>query len=120
MAGVMEALDCAEESKEVSHDLLYDETHGGESDSSSSASDREEQGMSEDERHKIGALQGVKDYRKNEETLHRKHRGLMQWRAARNVAWIGRGVEHKASKLGEKITGTFKHQMKENGIAKEV
>lgn len=118
MADVMDALDCAEESKEVSHDHLYEETHGEDSDSSS-GSEHEEQGMGEDGHHTVGAVQGIQDYRRHEKTLHRKHRGLMQWNAARNVAWVGRGLEHQANKLGEKISGTFKHKARENGVAKE-
>ncbi|KAK0212683.1 hypothetical protein DFS33DRAFT_1391528 [Desarmillaria ectypa] len=112
LAEVMEVLDCAEESCDnVQRDVLY------ESDSSvlsvSSASESSD-----------GTIDGVKnqfkDYRKREGELHRKHRGLMQWKGVRNIAWLGRSVENKANKLEHKLKGKLKHQQKEMGIEKEV
>lgn len=122
MADVMEVLDCAEESKEISQDILYDRADG---DVSSSSSESEGDSSSDGEGDKLddtkkGLEHGFVEYRKKKGELHRKHRGLMQWRAARNLAWVGRGIENTAEKVEHKITGTFKYHDRESGIEKEV
>jgi hypothetical protein len=119
MADVMEVLDCAEGSKETTQELLTNDE--SDSDSDDSASSSSEEGMDD----KVddgtrGLVDGFADYKKRKGELHRKHRGLMQWRAARNVAWMGRGIENKAHQFGHKIAGTFKHQDRDTGIEKEV
>ncbi|RDB18391.1 hypothetical protein Hypma_000357 [Hypsizygus marmoreus] len=123
MADVMEVLDCAEESKEISEDLLRD--HDGTSDvssssSSASSSSGEDEGEAKLDEAKKGVMDGFTKYRKKEGQLHRKHRGLMQWRPARNLAWVGRGIENTAGKVGQKITGTFKHRDRDAEIEEEV
>ncbi|KAF8873769.1 hypothetical protein BD779DRAFT_1664331 [Infundibulicybe gibba] len=120
MADVMEALDCAEESEEVSRDLLYDDEGTGSSTGTSSS----ESGTSDGEKHMEEVVSGgligeVANYRKRKGELHRKHRGLMQWRAARNVAWVGRNIESTGEKLVQKAKGKLHHQNKEAGIEKE-
>ncbi|KAF8071734.1 hypothetical protein FPV67DRAFT_894061 [Lyophyllum atratum] len=119
MADVMEALDSAEESKEIEQDMLPQAGAGSDSSSSSSSEDDGEEATL-DEAKKHGVAGGIKEYRKKKGELHRKHRGLMQWRAARNLAWVARGVEHTTRKVGQKVSGTFKHQDHEIGIEKEV
>ncbi|KAK0485958.1 hypothetical protein IW261DRAFT_1548948 [Armillaria novae-zelandiae] len=112
LAEVMEILDCAEESRDdIQRDVLYESDSSVSSVSSTSGSSE-------------GTIDGVKnqfkEYRKRKGELHRKHRGLMQWKGVRNIAWIGRSVEHKADKLEHKLKGKLKHQQKEMGIEREV
>ncbi|KAJ3729532.1 hypothetical protein C8R42DRAFT_652269 [Lentinula raphanica] len=122
MADVMEVLDAAEESEEVSEDMLYEEGSDGEESTSSSSSSSSE--TSSDGEGKQGRVQNIKssvqDYNRRKGELHRKHRGLMQWSVARKVAWIGRGTEDEAKKVKQKIVGKLKHQQKDVGIEKEV
>jgi len=130
MADVMEVLDYAEGSQESSKELLEDESEYDTSSSSSSSDDEDEGDSTADaasNSSKSGGLakkDGVgrefKDFRKRKGELHRKHRGLMQWKAARQVAWVGRGVENTAGKVGDKVKGAFKHESRETGIEKEV
>ncbi|KAG6844863.1 hypothetical protein H0H87_002986 [Tephrocybe sp. NHM501043] len=114
MADVMEALDCAEESGEVERDLLFDEY--GIDDPSSSDKDSDDS----QRRSVNGESGGFRAMRRRQGELHRKHRGLMQWQGARNLAWAGRGVEHAVDKVSAKITGKFKHHENDIGIEKEV
>ena len=69
--------------------------------------------QSDGERGPINQLRDYKDHRKQ---LHRKQRGLMQFKAPRTVGWmIGkakRGVEH--------ATGGFKHGERDTGVETEV
>ncbi|KAK0241628.1 hypothetical protein EDD85DRAFT_902134 [Armillaria nabsnona] len=112
LAEVMDILDCAEESRDdIQRDVLYESDSSVSSVSSTSGSSE-------------GTIDGVKnqfkEYRKRKGELHRKHRGLMQWKGVRNIAWLGRSVENKADKLEHKLKGKLKHQQKEMGIEKEV
>ncbi|KAG6852925.1 hypothetical protein C0991_008132 [Blastosporella zonata] len=116
MEDVMEVLDCAEESGEVEKDQLFDHNEGGTSDSDSSGEESDgSHGNSS-----AGPIDSIKALQKTQGELHRKHRGLMQWRPARNLAWAGREVEHAADKVGGKIAGVFKHHEHDMGIEKEV
>ncbi|KAF9457832.1 hypothetical protein BDZ94DRAFT_166478 [Collybia nuda] len=123
MADVMEVLDCAEETKETTQEWLTDdesdsdESVGSHRSSSSSSSASLSDMVGDGTR---GLVNGFADFKKKKGELHRKHRGLMQWRAARNVAWMGRGIENTAHQLGHRVTGAFKHQDRDTGIEKEV
>ncbi|KAJ3516134.1 hypothetical protein NLJ89_g1313 [Agrocybe chaxingu] len=121
MADVMEVLDHAEGSRDRSKELLEDEVEESDTSSSSSLS-------SDDEERKMlngGSAKGstiaaqLNDLGKRKGELHRKHRGLMQWKATRNVAWIGRGVEKKAGNITGKVKSSFQHHDKEPAIEKE-
>lgn len=130
MREIMELLDSAEETKDVSHDLLVDgkgkeaansldgSSHGMSS-SSTDSSDDTERGEQE-QSGKGGPLEELKNYKNKQVQLHRKHRGLMQWRAARNLAWLGKGVEHQAESLKGKMKGLIKVHEKDVGIEHEV
>ncbi|KAF8907354.1 hypothetical protein CPB84DRAFT_1768999 [Gymnopilus junonius] len=123
MAGVMEALDCAEGEQDASEELLNDEGYaGGDSSSSSSDSDKEhgvnQEGSDKDEG-PSGVVGTIKNFRKRTGELHRRHRGLMQWKAARNMAWIIRSAENRVEELGEKAKGLVTHHDREIGIEKE-
>ncbi|TFK23531.1 hypothetical protein FA15DRAFT_705421 [Coprinopsis marcescibilis] len=65
-----------------------------------------------------GNIKGIQTHQKE---LHRKHRGLMQWKAARNMAWFGKGVEEKTAQIGKRIARPFVgHRDREIGIDTEV
>ena len=124
MADVMEVLDAAEDSEEVSREMLYEEGND-ESSESSDDSDSEDGGQEEEgDEGEGGRVNNIKttmkDYNRRKGELHRKHRGLMQWSAARKVAWITRGTEVEAKKMKNKVVGKLKHQQKDGGVEKEV
>ncbi|KAF2973261.1 hypothetical protein GQX73_g282 [Xylaria multiplex] len=58
----------------------------------------------------------LRDYKDHHKQLHRKHRGIMQWRAAREVNHLG----GKITRLKGNISGAFHHGEKEAGIETEV
>ncbi|KAF9071786.1 hypothetical protein BDP27DRAFT_1321352 [Rhodocollybia butyracea] len=122
MADVMEVLDAAEESEEISNNELYesgldsDDEVTGASSSSSDSSDSKE----EEKNGKINNVKTtVKDYNGRKGELHRKHRGLFQWSLVRKVAWIGRGAEHETEKAKQKVVGKLTHQQRDGGVEKE-
>ena len=42
----------------------------------------------------------VRDYKDHHRTLHRKHKGIMQWKAARTVDWMGKKVKSMEGAVG--------------------
>ncbi|KAH7878188.1 uncharacterized protein C8R40DRAFT_830132 [Lentinula edodes] len=127
LADVMEVLDAAEESEEVSKEMLYEEGLDSDAElmsSSSSSSSSSPSSSSESSDVKGGRVKNVKtaikDYNRRKGDLHRKHRGLMQWDAARKVAWIGRSTENEAKKFKQKLAGKLKHEQRDGGMEKEV
>ncbi|KAJ7281538.1 hypothetical protein C8J57DRAFT_1463740 [Mycena rebaudengoi] len=110
LGDVMGALDCAEEGEEK--DALYDDADT----SSSGSSSEDEDGGSKADTGKRGLVDEFKDYKKRKGELHRKHRGLMQWGAARKLAWLGQNVEDAAEDVQQKFKGKFKHQGTEQGM----
>ncbi|KAB5542545.1 hypothetical protein GE09DRAFT_1135570 [Coniochaeta sp. 2T2.1] len=58
----------------------------------------------------------VQDYMDHHKSLHRKHRGVMQWKGARTLDWIGSKAKHGKGK----VEGIFEHRDKEQGIETEV
>ncbi|KAI0017792.1 hypothetical protein F4780DRAFT_753804 [Xylariomycetidae sp. FL0641] len=63
-----------------------------------------------------GFISSLRDYKDHHKQLHRKHRGIMQWRAAREADHMG----GKLSSLKGNISGLFHHDSKESGIETEV
>jgi hypothetical protein len=47
--------------------------------------DEDEDDSSDDEEESTGIIGKIKDYKKNEKDLHRKHRGAMQWKPVRTM-----------------------------------
>ena len=45
-----------------------------------------------------GPLAQVQDYKKHHKQLHRKHRGVMQWKAARTLDWMADRAKHGKDK----------------------
>ncbi|KAK3331416.1 hypothetical protein B0H66DRAFT_507166 [Apodospora peruviana] len=64
-----------------------------------------------------GPLAQVQDYKKHHKQLHRKHRGVMQWKAARTLDWMADSVKKGKGKV---MDGMFEHGSKEQGIETEV
>ncbi|KAI0967535.1 hypothetical protein F4678DRAFT_246084 [Xylaria arbuscula] len=58
----------------------------------------------------------MRDYKDHHKQLHRKHRGIMQWRAARQVDHLG----GKVTRLKGNISQVFHHGDKEGGVETEV
>lgn len=63
-----------------------------------------------------GPLAQIQDYKLHHKTLHRKHRGVMQWKAARTLDWMADRAKHGKGKVGE----VFRHSDKDTGIETEV
>ncbi|KAI1774224.1 hypothetical protein F4818DRAFT_419265 [Hypoxylon cercidicola] len=57
----------------------------------------------------------LRDYKDHHKQLHRKHRGIMQWRPAREANHIG----GKLSKLKGNISDIFHHDEKDTGVETE-
>ncbi|KAI0428677.1 hypothetical protein F5Y09DRAFT_312266 [Xylaria sp. FL1042] len=58
----------------------------------------------------------MRDYKDHHKQLHRKHRGIMQWRAAREVNHLG----GKVTRLKGNISGIFHHDEKGAGVETEI
>ncbi|KAI1125854.1 hypothetical protein F5Y10DRAFT_224065 [Nemania abortiva] len=58
----------------------------------------------------------MRDYKDHHKQLHRKHRGIMQWRAAREVNHLS----GKLTALKGDVSGIFHHGDKDSGIETEV
>jgi hypothetical protein len=82
LGDVMEVLDAGNDNDDM--DMNYADGDGNESDTSSDSSsnqgDASESGEDDGQR---GALDSVKDYKKHRKQLHRRNRGLMQWKVCR-------------------------------------
>lgn len=132
MADVMQVLDCVESTHGDGKDMIRGIDHRSEAQDSASQhttstySDSSSDDESGDEGFNIhsklerdehqadeavmqeGGLKGkVKQIQKHQGDLHRRHRGLMQWKAVRRMAWVGRTVEEKTAKAGERIARPF-------------
>ncbi|CAI4217634.1 unnamed protein product [Parascedosporium putredinis] len=59
----------------------------------------------------------LRDYKAHHKQLHRKHRGVMQWKATRTLDWMAGKVSRGKSKVGEVL---FEHGDKDVGIETEV
>ncbi|KAK0736491.1 hypothetical protein B0T21DRAFT_393179 [Apiosordaria backusii] len=65
---------------------------------------------------KRGPISQLQDYKRHRKQLHRKHRGVMQWKAARSVDWM----VDKVKDGKHKVQGLMDHSEKEQGIETEV
>ena len=63
-----------------------------------------------------GGIAQIKDYKDHRKSLHRKHKGVMQWKAARTGDWALSKVRHGSSRVSE----VFEHQEKAQGVETEV
>jgi hypothetical protein len=105
-------------------------THTNQSDSSSDDDDRSKnplkkarkvttnimKGHNDSDDGSRGAVGQMRDYKDHHRQLHRQHRGVMQWRAARTADWaLGKARRGKG-----KVEGIFEHSEKSNGVETEV
>ena len=133
LSDVFEVLSTANDNHEV-HMAMSDEETTDSSDSSSS----DEEGPphaaksllhklkikgnsstdgAEDDDHKGGGpIDQIKDYKMHSEQLHRRHRGLMQWKGVRTADYLKTKVQHGKDHL----TDHFKHHERDSGIETEV
>lgn len=134
IADVMEVLDCAHDSNEIdpsSNGLDGNSTTtSSSSDSSSDSSDDEDSealstrkakfkdGASSDlsTDGKRGPIGQIEDYKMHRKQLHRKNRGLMQWKGPRTVKWAKDKVAHAEQRVSE----LFGHHERDSGIETEV
>lgn len=73
-------------------------------------------GKPDSEDGKRGPVAQVQDYREHRKGLHRRHRGLMQWKGVRTVDWM----LGKAERGKERVVGLTKHGEREPGVETEV
>ena len=133
LSDVFEVLSTANDNQEV-HSAMSDD----ESADSSDSSDSDESGPhhaangllrklnihgqsstdgAEDHDHKGGGpIDQIKDYKLHSEQLHRRHRGLMQWKGVRTANYLKTKVQHGKDHL----TDHFKHHERDPGIETEV
>lgn len=74
------------------------------------------EGENDDEVGERGPVAQVRDYNDHYKQLHRKHRGVMQWRAARTAGW----AVDKARRVKGQASGVFEHKEKQPGVETEV
>ncbi|KAF2669686.1 meiotically up-regulated gene 190 protein [Microthyrium microscopicum] len=103
---VMDVLDCAADDADT-EDLKDDDDSSSDDDASSKA--LEEDG-------KRGVVTEFQDYKKHHKELHRKNRGLMQWKIPRTMKWAQRKVDHAS----DKISGVFNHHETGSAVETEV
>ncbi|KAK1757995.1 hypothetical protein QBC47DRAFT_373526 [Echria macrotheca] len=70
----------------------------------------------DDDDGKRGPLEQIQDYKRHSKRLHRKHRGVMQWKATRTLDWMVDRVKDGKGKVGSKL----RHGDKDQGIETEV
>lgn len=63
-----------------------------------------------------GIINQAKDYKDHHKQLHRKHRGIMQWKGARRADWMVEKLRHGKGKAEE----VFEHRERTPGIETEV
>lgn len=55
------------------------------------------------------------EYKSNHKQMHRRHRGIMQYKSARTMWWM----KHKVEDVQDKIQGVFSHHERETGVETE-
>lgn len=122
LSDVFEVLDTASDNQEV-HLAMSDE---GSTDSSDSSDSDEEHRHHHRKNHRSstdgaedkggGPIDQIKDYKVHSKQLHRRHRGLMQWKGVRTANYLKTKVQHGKDHL----TDRFKHHERDPGIETEV
>jgi len=112
---VVEVISAAQENLDVEQEEkragIVDEEAS--SDSDSSGDEGLPDGSAEDRQ---GPIDQVRDYKRRENALHRKHRGVMQWKIPRSAKW----VKHRVESVGDKVSGVFDRTTKQAGVETEV
>ncbi|ORX97548.1 meiotically up-regulated gene 190 protein [Clohesyomyces aquaticus] len=119
---IMEVLDTCHDNDEMEWDDGSGDGNDSDTSSSSSSSSSEDEDSesslvpkflkkgnktksSLDEDGKRGTVDQIRDYKQNSKHLHRRNRGVMQWKGPRTLAWM----KHLAERGEEKVEGLFKH-----------
>ncbi|CAG8960338.1 hypothetical protein HYFRA_00012412 [Hymenoscyphus fraxineus] len=74
------------------------------------------EGENDEEEPERGPVSQLRDYNSHHRQLHRKHRGVMQWRAARTAGW----AVDKCRRGKGALEGMLEHGGKEPGVETEV
>ena len=111
---VFEVLDTARDNLDVPAEAAK---HLGdaESDNTDSSDDGDEEPANVNDG-KGGPLKQIKNYQMHSDELHRKHRGLMQWKGARTAEYLKTKAEHGKNHLMD----SFQHSSREPDIETEV
>ena len=135
LSDVFEVLSTANDNQEA-HMAMSDEESTDSSDSDETEShhntangllhklnikDKSSSNSEEDDHHhhhheRGGPISQIKDYKAHSEQLHRRHRGLMQWKGVRTANYVKTKVQHGKDHL----TDRFKHHERDPGIETEV
>lgn len=85
--------------------------------------DEDTSGASSDEGGEVGGIHPIKGLKKRfskrremQRELHRRERGVMQWKGARTLAWVGKGVKD----TGKGLKGHFKMEPRRPNVETEV
>lgn len=62
-----------------------------------------------------GLLAQVQDYKASARQLHRRHRGVMQWKGPRTLAWM----KHVGDRGKNKVKGVLRHSERAEGLGVE-
>lgn len=113
---VMECLDIASANKDLPDEDRVSEDN---SDSGSSSDEAEHAGNDgkNDNDSRRGPVDAVSDYMDDHKALHRQHRGMMQWKAARTAKWMKTKVKDD---MGGKVKDALKRKGRDQGIEREV
>ena len=137
MQDVFEVLSTANDNQEIHTAMGDDEDSSSGSDSDSSEDDKKgpkhaanglkkqlspnknssngDGAGDDDSARKSGPIEDIKDYKKHSKQLHRRHRGLMQWKVARTGNYLKTKIEHGKDHM---LDG-FKHHDRDPGIETE-
>ncbi|ROW03383.1 hypothetical protein VSDG_01229 [Cytospora chrysosperma] len=88
----------------------------GDEDSEQTPSSSAGNGASHQSSLSMGLRDQLRDYKDHHRQLHRQHRGIMQWRAAREMEHMG----SKLSGLKGDVSQLFRHSEKDVGVEREV
>lgn len=126
IADVMQVLDTCNDNNEMDWDEsdTADDTSSSDSSSSDESSSvpsmlsrkgKTSSNLTEDG--KRSTLDQMREYKQHSKQLHRKNRGMMQWKAPRTMAWM----KHLAERGENKVEGLFKHKERgAQGVETEV
>ncbi|KAF2003417.1 hypothetical protein P154DRAFT_86264 [Amniculicola lignicola CBS 123094] len=126
LSDVIEVLDTCHDNDEMDWDDGTSSDTSSSSDDSDSdfipsfikgKSDKKDTSSSLDSDGKRGTIDQIKEYKQQSKQLHRKNRGMMQWKGPRTLAW----VKHLAERGENKVEGLFRHGDRSGGgVEREV
>lgn len=117
---VMECLAVASENRDVDMDVDGSDTSSSDSDSDSDSSGGEGDDNAKNDNVAAtskGPIEKLKEYKEKSGTLHRQHKGLMQWKVARKANWVGNKLKDD---LPHKLKDIFSRDRQTQGVETEV